>query len=74
MSKYAGIDVMSEEKFTVEKHGDGWSIYVGRSDNYHGYNAGHLSECGETLAKLIQESLNLHWRCTHLETQDTENS
>lgn len=47
-----------EPRFTIERHGNGWAIYRGRDHQHHGWNLGHLTECGEDTIRLIESSLN----------------
>ncbi len=44
--------------YTVERHGNGWAIYLGRDKQHHGANLGQLTECGPELAAQIQAALN----------------
>lgn len=44
--------------YTVERHGNGWAIYLGRDRQHHGANLGQLTECGPELAAQIQAALN----------------
>lgn len=46
------------DRFTVERHRNGWAIYTGRGNFHHGMNWGQLSECDEALAKRIESALN----------------
>lgn len=45
--------------FRVEPHGQGWAIYKGRDSEHHGQNLGHLTECSDELAELIEKALNV---------------
>lgn len=45
-------------KYTIEKHGDGYAIYLGRDWQHHGANIGHLTEVTPATIKLIQDALN----------------
>ena len=49
---------MSENQYTVEPHGKGYAIYLGRSNDCHGANLGHLTECDGNLPDLIEKALN----------------
>ena len=31
--------------YSIEPHGDGWAIYYGRCDHFHGANLGLINEC-----------------------------
>lgn len=44
--------------YTVERHGNGWAIYLGRDTQHHGANLGQLTECGAELPAQIQAALN----------------
>jgi hypothetical protein len=46
--------------YRVQRHGQGWAIYRGRSFEHHGWNLGQLSESTEALAQQIETGLNLH--------------
>jgi hypothetical protein len=46
------------DRYTVERHGDGWAIYRGRSNTRHGYNLGYLKECSGDLPAIIEAALN----------------
>jgi|SRR4051812_38845272 hypothetical protein len=50
----------TSKRFTVERHGKGWAIYEGRSDQRHGLNLGYLTECDQFLPPRIEELLNAH--------------
>jgi len=59
-------------KYTIEKHGDGYAIYLGRDWQHHGANIGHLTEVTPATIKLIQDALNAtlaqdHSDCGHEE-------
>lgn len=45
-------------RYSVERHGSGWAIYMGRDVNHHGLNLGQLSECDEGIAQLVERGLN----------------
>ena len=45
-------------KYTIEKHGKGYAIYLGRDWQHHGANIGHLTEVTPTTIKLIEDKLN----------------
>ncbi|WP_421696955.1 hypothetical protein [Ancylobacter sp.] len=50
-----------EDIYSVERHGDGYAIYFGRSASRHGYNLARLSDIaanGRDLPKLIETGLN----------------
>lgn len=55
----SGVRLMNK-KYSVEPHGDGYAIYLGRNKHLHGLNLGQLSGCDEELAKLIEDSLNIN--------------
>ena len=45
--------------YTVEKHGDGFAIYTGRTPFHRGMNWGQLTECSEALATAVERGLNM---------------
>lgn len=45
-------------KWTVEEHGNGYTIYHGRCRHKHGYNWSHLTECSPQMAEKIENALN----------------
>jgi hypothetical protein len=50
-----------DKKFSIEKHGDGYALYKGRSSISHGLNLCHLSDFdhnGEETRKFIESALN----------------
>lgn len=46
------------DKYTVEPHGKGYAVYLGRDSKHHGANLAHLSECSPAFANQIQALLN----------------
>lgn len=44
--------------YSVERHGNGWAIYCGRTPGLHGLNLAHLTECDEEFAQTIAKALN----------------
>ena len=47
-------------KYTIEKHGDGYTIYCGRDMYHHGFNLGHLTETTADTISKIEKRLNTH--------------
>jgi len=46
------------DRYTVEPHGKGYAIYLGRDNKHHGANLAHLSECSPAFADQVQALLN----------------
>lgn len=46
-------------RYSVERHGSGWAIYLGRDAFHHGANLGHLTETTQDIADQIGRALNL---------------
>lgn len=48
-----------EKRFTIESHGDGYALYLGRCDHKHGFNMMHITECvNRDYLDLIERLLN----------------
>ena len=39
-------------KYTIDKHGDGYAIYVNRNQYHHGFNIGHLTDVSPATIEL----------------------
>jgi hypothetical protein len=46
------------DRYTVEPHGKGYAVYLGRDNKHHGANLAHLSECSPAFADQVQALLN----------------
>jgi hypothetical protein len=46
------------DRYTVEPHGKGYAVYLGRDNEHHGANLAHLSECSPAFAAQVQALLN----------------
>lgn len=46
------------DRYTVEPHGKGYAVYLGRDNKDNGANLAHLSECSPAFADQIQALLN----------------
>lgn len=46
------------DRYTVEPHGKGYAVYLGRDNQHHGANLAHLSECSPAFADQIKALLN----------------
>jgi len=48
-----------KKKYSIEKHGDGYAIYYGRCNHFHGMNLMHISEVYDKhLLNRIEKLLN----------------
>lgn len=50
--------IIPNSGYTVERHGNGYAIYRGRTMEHHGENLGHLTECLPHLPDMIEKALN----------------
>lgn len=46
------------ERYTIEQHGDGYALYVGRDESHHGYNLAHITEADTPTLNKIERALN----------------
>ena len=33
-----------KDQYSIEKHGDGWALYLGRCPHRHGYNLAYMTD------------------------------
>ena len=52
------MEVISN-KYTIEKHGNGYALYYGRDMNHHGLNLAHITETTEATIKMLERALEL---------------
>ena len=45
-------------EYSIEPHGDGYTLYHGRTPFHHGYNIGHLTEISQKTIDMIVAALN----------------
>lgn len=59
------------QRFTIEPHGDGMTLYFGRCGHFHGYNLGAITDISfnalEILNKPLEEKAGLDKRIAELE-------
>ncbi len=46
------------ETYCIERHGDGWALYLGRCDHRHGYNLANIAEPDLVRLNQMVEKLN----------------
>lgn len=54
----SAMESIKTQRYTIEPHGDGYAIYLGRDMFHHGLNLAHLSEVTPDFRKFIEDSLN----------------
>lgn len=53
------INCRCTDRYSIEKHGDGFALYFGRCGHRHGYNLLHITECTrQDVLCLIEARLN----------------
>jgi hypothetical protein len=45
-------------KYCIEKHGNGYAIYLGRGNHHHGMNLGHITEVSEETIAILNKALS----------------
>ena len=64
---FDGGTATEDPPYSVERHGNEWAIYCGRTPRLHGYNLAHLTECDEQFAQTVAKALNLFHQNTQAE-------